>query len=102
MGASWLLQQSMTSSSIPDPMQRKMMMLMPIMFTFFMMNMPSGLVIYWLTSNVLGMAQQYLTNKKADQLDAEAKAQGDGSSKGNGSSKGDGSSRRRVEDGQSA
>lgn len=74
MGASWVLQQLMTSSSIPDPMQRKMMMLMPIIFTFFMMNMPSGLVIYWLTSNVLGMAQQFLTNKRADQLDAEAKA----------------------------
>jgi membrane protein insertase Oxa1/YidC/SpoIIIJ len=69
-------------------MQRKMMMLMPIMFTFFMMNMPSGLVIYWLTSNVLG-ARQCLTNKKADQLDAEAKAQGT-------------AQRRRVHDGQSA
>jgi len=71
MGASWLLQQAMTSSSIPDPTQRRMMMIMPVMFTFFMMNMPSGLVIYWLTTNVLGMGQQYLTNKKADQLDAQ-------------------------------
>jgi len=97
MGASWLLQQAMTSSSIPDPMQRKMMMLMPIMFTFFMMNMPSGLVIYWLTSNILGMAQQYMTNKKADQLDAEAKAHSDG-----GPRDGSSSSRRRIEDGQSA
>jgi YidC/Oxa1 family membrane protein insertase len=49
-----------------------MMMFMPVMFTFFMVNMPSGLVVYWLTSNVLGMVQQYLTNKKADQLEAEA------------------------------
>jgi len=72
MGASWLLQQAMTSSSIPDPTQRRMMMIMPVMFTFFMMNMPSGLVIYWLTTNLLGMGQQYLTNKKADQLDAQA------------------------------
>jgi YidC/Oxa1 family membrane protein insertase len=73
MGASWLLQQAMTSSSIPDPMQRRMMMLMPVMFTFMMMNMPSGLVIYWHTSNILGMAQQYVTNRKADQIEAEAR-----------------------------
>ncbi len=72
MGASWLLQQWMTGASIPDPTQRRMMMFMPVMFTFFMVNMPSGLVVYWLTSNVLGMVQQYLTNKKADQLEAEA------------------------------
>jgi YidC/Oxa1 family membrane protein insertase len=72
MGGSWLAQQWMTSSSIPDPTQRRMMMFMPVMFTFFMMNMPSGLVIYWLTSNLLGMGQQYLTNRKADQLEAEA------------------------------
>lgn len=70
MGASWLLQQWMMGSSIPDPTQRRMMMLMPVMFTFFMMNMPSGLTIYWLTSNLLGMAQQFVTNRKADQLDA--------------------------------
>jgi membrane protein insertase Oxa1/YidC/SpoIIIJ len=45
-------------------------MLMPVMFTMFMINMPSGLVLYWLTNNLLGMAQQYLINKKADQIDA--------------------------------
>ncbi|HKY31522.1 MAG TPA: membrane protein insertase YidC [Candidatus Polarisedimenticolia bacterium] len=74
MGASWLLQQAMTSSSIPDPMQRRMMMFMPVMFTFFMMHMPSGLVIYWLTSNLLGMAQQFVINRKADQLEAGHRA----------------------------
>jgi len=68
MGASWLLQQAMTSSSIPDPMQRRMLMFMPVIFTFMMMNMPSGLVIYWLTSNILGMGQQLLINRKADAL----------------------------------
>jgi len=66
MGASWILQQAMTSSAIPDPMQRRMMMIMPVIFTFMMMNMPSGLVLYWLTSNILGMAQQQLINRKAD------------------------------------
>ncbi len=74
MGISWLVQQWMTSASIPDPMQRRMMMFMPVMFTFFMMNMPSGLVIYWLTNNILGLVQQWLTNRKADQLDEAARA----------------------------
>lgn len=97
MGASWLLQQLMTSSSIPDPMQRRMMMFMPVMFTFFMMNMPSGLVVYWLTSNVLGMIQQYITNKRADQLDAMA--HGGGGSHGRGEAT---SRQRRARDGQIA
>ncbi|MGH9868632.1 MAG: membrane protein insertase YidC [Candidatus Polarisedimenticolia bacterium] len=90
MGASWLLQQAMTSSSIPDPVQRRMMMLMPAMFTLFMLNMPSGLVLYWLTNNVLGMAQQYLINKKADQIDT-AHGRREATSQG-----------RRAEDGQTA
>ena len=68
MGGSWLLQQAMTSSSIPDPMQRRMMMFMPLLFTWMMRNMPSGLVIYWLTSNVLTMLQQLLINKRADAI----------------------------------
>jgi len=90
LGVSWLLQQAMTSSSIPDPVQRRMMMLMPAMFTLFMINMPSGLVLYWLTNNVLGMAQQYLINKKADQLDAAH------------ASAGSAAQARRAEDGQTA
>ena len=95
MGASWLVQQWMTSSSIPDPMQRRMMMLMPIMFTFFMMSMPSGLVLYWLTSNLLGMVQQWITNRKADELDRAARSQGHGHA--DSPAKG-----RRAEDGQTA
>jgi YidC/Oxa1 family membrane protein insertase len=39
---------------------------MPVIFTFMMMNMPSGLVIYWLVSNVMSLLQQYAINKKAD------------------------------------
>ncbi len=94
MGFSWLLQQSMTSASIPDPMQRRMMMLMPVMFTFFMLSMPSGLVIYWLTSNLLGMAQQYITNRRADQL--ETLSQGEKKSENRQAV----SKERRAEDGQ--
>jgi YidC/Oxa1 family membrane protein insertase len=64
MGATMLVQQLMTSSSIPDPAQRRMMLIMPIMFTYFFINLPSGLVLYWLTSNLLGIAQQYFINRE--------------------------------------
>lgn len=70
MGASWMIQQAMTSSSIPDPMQRRIMGLMPLMFTFMMLNMPSGLVLYWLMSNLLGLGQQYVINRQADKQPA--------------------------------
>ncbi len=70
MGASWMVQQAMTSSSIPDPMQRRIMGLMPLMFTFMMLNMPSGLVLYWLMSNLLGLGQQYIINRQADKQPA--------------------------------
>lgn len=68
MGCSWMAQQYMTSNTIPDPMQRRMMAMMPILFTFMMARMPSGLVIYWLVSNLIGLVQQYLINKKADAM----------------------------------
>ena len=57
MGATMLLQQRMTPAS--DPMQQKMLYIMPIMFSYISFNLPSGLVVYWLLSNVLGIAHQY-------------------------------------------
>ena len=42
----------------------KMMLLMPVVFTFMFLNFPSGLVIYWLLNNVLSIGQQYYTNRK--------------------------------------
>ena len=62
MGISMVVQQRMTPSTM-DPVQQKMMMLMPVVFTFMFLWAPSGLVIYWLVSNVLAIAQQYFTNK---------------------------------------
>ncbi len=62
MGASMLWQQKMTPT-MGDPRQAKMMMLMPIIFTFLFLSFPSGLVVYWLVSNVLTIGQQHLTNK---------------------------------------
>jgi len=66
MGVTMLVQQIMTSSSIPDPAQRRMMYIMPVMFTWMFVQFPAGLVLYWLVSNLLGIAQQYLINKQAD------------------------------------
>lgn len=63
MGASMILQQKMTPSP-GDPAQAKMMMLMPVIFTFIFINFSSGLVLYWLVSNIFSIAQQYYTQKK--------------------------------------
>ena len=46
-----------------DPMQARIMMLMPVVFTFMFLWAPSGLVIYWLTSNLIGIGQQMITNR---------------------------------------
>ena len=62
MGASMFIQQKMTPST-GDPTQAKMMMMMPVVFTFIFINMPSGLVLYWLVNNLLSIGQQYYTNK---------------------------------------
>ncbi|MBI5588586.1 MAG: membrane protein insertase YidC [Deltaproteobacteria bacterium] len=58
MGATMFIQQKMTPSTV-DPSQAKIMLIMPIIFTFMFLNFPSGLVIYWLVNNVLSIAQQY-------------------------------------------
>jgi YidC/Oxa1 family membrane protein insertase len=61
MGITQLVQQKMTPSSA-DPMQQKMMMFMPIMFTVMFLWAPSGLVLYWFTSNLCAIGQQQVTN----------------------------------------
>ena len=58
MGASMFVQQWMTPQQ-GDPMQQRMMMFMPLIFTFMFINFPAGLVLYWLVNNVLTIAQQY-------------------------------------------
>jgi YidC/Oxa1 family membrane protein insertase len=62
MGASQLWQQWTMPSTGVDPAQQKMMMFMPVMFTFMFLWAPSGLAIYWLVSNVWQIGQQYVTN----------------------------------------
>ena len=64
MGATMFLQQKMTPAP-GDPTQAKIMMFMPVIFTFLFLNFPSGLVVYWLVNNVLSIAQQWLLLRKA-------------------------------------
>lgn len=59
MGATQFLQQKLAPSSA-EPMQRRMMMAMPVVFTFLFLGFPSGLVLYWLTNNVLTVIQQWV------------------------------------------
>jgi len=57
MGVSMFLQQKL-NPSIGDPTQQKIMMMLPIVFTFLFMSFPSGLVIYWTVNNILTISQQ--------------------------------------------
>jgi YidC/Oxa1 family membrane protein insertase len=63
MGASMFLQQWMTPSA-GDPNQRKMMLMMPLMFTFMFVSFPAGLTVYWLVNNLLTIGQQYWINRR--------------------------------------
>ncbi len=62
MGISMLLQQKMSPTTV-DPTQAKIMLIMPVIFTFFFLNFPSGLVLYWLVNNLLTVGQQVVQNK---------------------------------------
>jgi YidC/Oxa1 family membrane protein insertase len=62
MGASMVWQQRLTPTTA-DPVQQKVMMFMPVMFTFMFLWAPSGLVIYWFVSNLWAIGQQYVTNR---------------------------------------
>ncbi len=71
MVASQFFMQKMTPQAAGvDPNQQKMMMFMPLMFGFFFYNLPSGLVLYYLTSNLVGMGLQWFFNKTAMADDA--------------------------------
>lgn len=63
MIASQFYMQHLTPNTTGDPTQQRMMKFMPLMFGFIFYNASSGLVLYWLTSNVMGIAQQLYTNK---------------------------------------
>jgi YidC/Oxa1 family membrane protein insertase len=65
MGASMYYMQKLNPAP-PDPMQAKIMQWMPIVFTFFFLWFPAGLVLYWLCNNLLSMGQQYLINRRIE------------------------------------
>lgn len=62
LGVAMLLQQKMTPSATADPMQQKMMMIMPLMFAVFLAFLPVGLVIYILVNTVMTVVQQWMNN----------------------------------------
>ena len=65
LGLSQFLQQKMTPST-GDPAQQRIMMMMPLVFTFMFLYFPSGLVLYWLVNNIISIGQQYLSLRKKD------------------------------------
>ena len=69
MGVTMFCQQ-MLNPTPPDPTQAKVMKMMPIMFTFFFLWFPSGLVLYWVSNNLLSIAQQYVITKKIENATA--------------------------------
>ena len=78
MGVSMFLQQKLNPAPT-DPVQAKVMQIMPVMFTVFFAFFPSGLVLYWVTNTVLSIAQQWKINRV---VEAEAKAQKGGKKTG--------------------
>ena len=64
MGASMFFQQHMTPNNFTDPMQEKVFKFLPIIFTFFFMTFPSGLVLYWFVNNLFSIAQQFIVNQQ--------------------------------------
>ena len=63
MGASMWFQQRLNPPPA-DPIQARIMQMLPIVFTVFFLWFPSGLVLYWVTNNILSIAQQVYINKK--------------------------------------
>lgn len=70
MGASMFLQQRLNPAP-PDPIQAKVMMALPVVFTVFFLWFPAGLVLYWVVNNTLSIAQQYVITRR---VEAQAKA----------------------------
>jgi len=66
MGATMFIQQKLNPAPL-DPIQAKVMMMLPIIFTVFFAFFPAGLVLYWVTNNVLSIAQQWYITRKIEQ-----------------------------------
>lgn len=69
MGASMFIQQRLNPTP-PDPIQAKVMMMLPFIFTFMFLWFPSGLVLYWVVNNTLSIAQQWVITRRIEKMAA--------------------------------
>jgi len=67
MAVSMVLQQKLSPMVFQDPMQERVMKIMPVMFAVFFLFFPAGLVLYWLVNNILTITQQWFINKKLEE-----------------------------------
>ncbi|MFJ2983748.1 MULTISPECIES: membrane protein insertase YidC [unclassified Pseudomonas] len=73
MGATMFIQQRLNPTP-PDPMQAKVMKMMPIIFTFFFLWFPAGLVLYWVVNNCLSISQQWYITRRIEAASKKAAA----------------------------
>ena len=65
-------QQRITPNNFTDPMQEKIFRFLPLIFTFFFLTFPAGLVLYWFVNNLLSILQQYIINKRLEKAKVES------------------------------
>ncbi len=73
MGISMYFQQKITPNTMTDPLQKKIFQWFPAIMTLFFLTFPSGLVLYWLTNNILSIAQQYYINHAYEKYKSKMK-----------------------------
>jgi len=73
MGITMFIQQLITPNTMTDPMQQKIFKWFPVIMTFFFLTFPAGLVLYWLTNNILSIAQQQYINYAYEKYKIEMK-----------------------------
>jgi len=66
MGISMIIQQKLSPTPMADPIQAKMMMVLPLVFTVFFAFFPAGLVLYWVSNNTLTITQQWIITKRIE------------------------------------
>jgi YidC/Oxa1 family membrane protein insertase len=72
MGGLMFVQQKLNPPA-PDPMQQKVMMFLPVIFTIFFLTFPAGLVLYWITNTALSILQQWWVMKRVEKMETEHK-----------------------------
>ncbi|NWF66845.1 MAG: membrane protein insertase YidC [Campylobacterales bacterium] len=73
MGGTMFIQQLITPTNFTDPLQEKLFKYLPVVFTFFFVTFPAGLVLYWIVNNIASIAQQYFINKMFEKKKLEQK-----------------------------